>query len=188
MLSASDIDVLSSIEFQSANLWDFFIFKDPSPTDILSAIASTSQDAYLKFKCTSVSVPMPTLDTEASLGGHKYYAKRTHVDKVTASFYEDVLFGTFNYFSNWMNEIYDFNLERFKSHQEGTSRSGYVIYYSNNLSIPTAYYYFEGLKINSIGEIKADRTNSAPLVFDVNFSVTKTVYRNTLTALSQVIK
>jgi hypothetical protein len=181
MALSSEIDLVSSIDFQLNNLWDFMIF--PNVTSDLAAqaaslnlyaltssVTSSAADVIMKYKVVSTTIPLPSLAIEKTKYGRKHYQSRNYEGDFTVTIMEDSLFSTYSFFRNWMEQIYDFELNQWQL--VPTTKTGMLIFYSG-IGVPTAIFTFKNLMIQGIGDIGVQRSSSGPLTYTVSFSFEK---------------
>jgi len=103
---------------------------------------------------------------------------------------ENVNFSVSNFFTGWMNEIYDFEKKCVRKNFSSKTKSAFLMYYqeysvlpmvapdkkdtitlASNVSIPrpTKLFKIAGLMPTEIGDITADNDNGEPLEFTINF-------------------
>lgn len=199
MALSSDIDYFSKNTFQMSNLWDFFIFDNPtnlagglnSVSTIGSAIGAVSNigntlssssnlaqfgaslffDNYLAFKVTETTLPLPGLATETSRSGLKHYSERKYEGDFSITIMEDVAFSSYNYFDSWMKQVYNFDTQKWKKNPP--SRTGMLFYWDPTLTIPTATFMYEDLKVRGIEDFNITRANTEVLTLKVNLTFNK---------------
>ena len=93
-----EYEKLSEIDFQNANLWEFYF----------------NTDIEIKYYAQSITLPFYGFETEAQIHTH-YYTKSLPLDEITVTFLEDTNFRTLKFLRKWQEEIYDFDKKVFKT-------------------------------------------------------------------------
>lgn len=174
MALASEIDSISSIDLQLANLWDFIILDNPNIGNIVDLVTTSVNDVFgvlNKFKVQSLAVPFPSLEKVTLLSGHKSYTKRNFEEDFTVTLYEDTSFSSFNFFQNWLEKVYNFDDNVFQINPP--TKTGILNYYGSDLVTPTATFMYENMKMISIENLAPDRSNGGPLSITVNLTFDK---------------
>lgn len=170
-LTVSEIDLFSTLDLQMNNYWDFVILDNPDPTNVLATLGTLATDIFMKFKITNCSLPLPSLETEATKVGRKHYKSRNYEGDYTITVLEDTTFSSYNYFKNWMSKVYNFDTQYWESNPP--SKTGILTYYDNSLTLPTGIFLYESLKIKGIGDLSQQRSESSPLTLTIALTFEK---------------
>ncbi len=188
MAIGSELDILSSLDFQFSNLWDFVIFENPTGINIASILnAGNLQGLYMKFKIVSTTLPLPSLETEELKTGQKRYVGRKFEGDYEIEVLEDSTFSTYGYFYDWMSKIYDFNNNVFLPSPSKYNKAAVLIYYLPTLNVPSAIFTYENLKIKSIGDLSPNRIDSKALTYKVSLTFDKVSFGSYISSVSSLL-
>jgi len=117
---------------QLANLWDFFISK------------KENEDWPLIARVQNTTLPFINLTTETRNTGEKAYTGFEPIGEFSMTFYENRDFSTFQYFKDWMNDVFDETQGTFISQGENVEKGS-----SQDLIHRTGFLSFESFRIDS---------------------------------------
>jgi hypothetical protein len=216
MAIGSEISIYSTQDFQFANMWDFVIsdislagIENPSTLFNLKNIISTSNlqtvgnivtDILMKYKITNCTLSTPGFTVEDTSIGKKYYEEKEWEGDFSITIMEDTTFSAWTYFRNWMEQIYDFDLNVWRSYPKNSNspipspnvgisfptKFATIIYYHEFLPIPTCIFFLENVKIKKIGDITQDRTTDDPLKLIIDLTYEKLSYETDVQLITQI--
>lgn len=193
MAITDDIYVASAIEYQSSNLWDFYILDNAITglSGLAEAISGVS-GPFLKFLTKSVTFPGFSFDMERNPDFSTHHVGYNDPATVSVSFYETNVFSTFRYLKSWMDSIYDTTTKTFKRFTgdskfktgiamfyanvynsaalaEATSTSQFLQSVASSIVAPNLIIVFNNLTIKSVSDFSLSEESSGPLFIDAEF-------------------
>lgn len=139
----------------------------------------------LDFHIVDTNLPFPKLEAESRGYGEAFYSGFTPVETVSFTFRCTENFNTFDFFQDWLEDIYDYNNNVFKTFSNNVEL--YTKKYKNAnitflkkkgghlLNIPSKSFNLLGLMPLGFSEISLTNDNGEPLEFTVEMTVEQVI-------------
>ena len=117
-----DLEEVQKLNMQLQNLWTFDIMpyvynSNPPVNGIISPVKITSPNDMnngMRFRIQSINLPRFKLETERLPNGQIYYSGFSFEEAVTITIYETADMASYQYFTDWMDIIFDRKSMRFR--------------------------------------------------------------------------
>lgn len=198
----SNYRVLSVKDFQLQNLWGLS-FYGTSPNYMLGP----DFDFYVK----ETNIPLPQISVDKTDFDLILPEGKEEIGSYSITFIETVDFQGFKFFSDWLNNVYDFKKRVYKPKFHLQKKNATVKFLSLrhvgipgvvpamlptanvvNLAVPTSfgvsvpniYFDLNGIMIKGIEDISLGDDAGDPLLLTVNFEIQSITYRTVLNGMS----
>ncbi|MDA3854940.1 MAG: hypothetical protein PF569_01680 [Candidatus Woesearchaeota archaeon] len=150
---------------QLANMWQLQFFDKPN----------------LDLHIVEANLPFNKLEMQGRSYGKKSYTRMAPVETISFTFREVEGFDNYNFFNNWLNDIYDFKKHVFKTFSN--ELDAYIKKYKTAtlmfmrkigghlVPVPSKTFTLNKLMILGISEISLSNDNGEPLEFTVEMAV-----------------
>lgn len=127
------------------------------------------------FMIKSISLPFEKLLTETKKYGDKKYTGFTPVENITITFFENTKFEIYEFFKDWMDDIFDPTTRTFRVLANERVKYKYAVikFYRTTLSSRpvTIQFKLNNLMILGLDELTLDQETGASLEWSVQLSV-----------------
>ena len=126
----------------------------------------------LTYKCQNVSIPgMSTEAYEAMLHGFvkRFRGRKTYPRQLSASFYEDMEFGTLNMFRAWSEAVAGSESGNSRGYQADYSINAYLFVYDTT-GREIAVHTMEGFFPQDVPDVQMDGSSSGAVSVPITFS------------------